>query len=59
MHKKTYHVGEVLGKGGFSACYKIQEVYTNEYFACKVTAKSKLIKKKVYDKFYSEIKIHR
>ena len=23
IHNKTYKVGELLGKGGFSSCYKI------------------------------------
>ena len=39
--------------------YKVTDLYSSEKFACKLTPKSKLSKKKFFEKFTSEVKIHR
>lgn len=39
--------------------YLVQDMYSQEQFACKLTPKQKLSKKKFFEKFTSEVKIHR
>lgn len=59
FHRKNYKSGAVLGKGGFAVVYQVQDMLTGEQYACKLTQKSKLTRKKFFEKFTSEIKIHR
>eukprot|EP00702_Spironucleus_salmonicida_P006191 EST47482.1 Kinase, PLK [Spironucleus salmonicida] len=59
FHRKNYKTNNVLGKGGFAVVYHVTDMYSQENFACKLTQKSRLTKKKFFEKFTSEIKIHR
>lgn len=59
FHNVTYHPGKLLGKGGFASVYEFEEMATRISYACKITSRASLQKKKYYDKFVSEVKIHR
>ncbi|CAL6004633.1 Serine/threonine-protein_kinase PLK [Hexamita inflata] len=59
FHRKNYKTICVLGKGGFAVVYQVTDMYSQEQFACKLTPKQKLSKKKFFEKFTSEVKIHR
>ncbi|TNJ28779.1 Kinase, PLK [Giardia muris] len=55
----TYRQGKMLGKGGFAYVFEFEDVASGATYACKITPRSSLHKKKYYDKFVSEVSIHR
>lgn len=59
VHAITYRVGKMLGKGGFASVYEVEDLNNGVSLACKVTSRSSLQRKKYYDKFVSEVKIHK
>lgn len=59
FHNVTYRPGKLLGKGGFAYVYEFHDVNSDSSYACKITPRSALQKKKYYDKFVTEVTIHR
>jgi len=59
VHAITYRVGKMLGKGGFASVYEVEDLNNGVALACKVTSRASLQRKKYYDKFVSEVKIHK
>jgi len=56
---QTFHVGEILGTGGYARCYKVRDVGTNELFACKVMSNSLLVERQDLEKVSLEIVLQR
>lgn len=57
--KRRYQRGRFMGRGGFARCYEVTDVDSGEVFACKLVAKSLLVKAHHKEKMSQEITIHK
>jgi len=56
---QTFHVGKILGTGGYATCYEVRDVGTNELFACKVLSNSLIVERHQMEKVALEIVLQR
>ena len=57
MNKNYFEFLYIIGRGGFGRVWKVKLKSTNDYFACKVMSKSKIIYRHSQDNIVSEKKI--
>ena len=57
VNKNHFEFLYIIGRGGFGRVWKVKLKTTNDYFACKVMSKSKIISRHSQDNIVSEKKI--